>query len=263
MNFILHTSAFILQQTTSSRPVAVVTGASSGLGAAIARSMAQQGYAVVLAARRAEQLEALAGEIRGGGVALAVPTDMCDPTQIDALAEQTLAQFGRVDVLVNNAGANTRQRAYNPSDEQIATIFGTNVYGPMRLTRALLPRMLEQRRGHVINIGSVVAHIATPGNSLYAASKHALRAWNDSLRREVAHKGIRVSLLSPGYIRTDMTMGMRGIPMPGPQVVATAVLRLLRRPRREVVVPGVYRVAIWAANLLPPLADALLGRMRR
>lgn len=250
--------------TLSPQPVALVTGAGSGIGAATAQALARQGYLVVLAARRAETLEQVAAEIRAaGGVALPIVSDMRDPGQIERLARQTLEQAGRIDVLVNNAGISSLHKTWTVSDEQISEVLETNLIGPIRLTRAVLPTMMEQQRGHIINICSVAGHVALPGNSLYGVSKHGLRAWNDSLRHEVRHRGIAVSLVSPGYIRTPLTRRVRGVPMPGPEAVAKVIVKLLRHPRREVVVPRVYRLGIWSVQLMPWLADALLGRMRR
>lgn len=248
---------------TASRRVALITGASSGIGAATARELAQRGYALALAARRSSELSRLAGELTAqGGTALPIPTDICDPAQITRLARLTLEHFGQVDVLVNNAGINQHHRAWRPSDEQIATVLQTNFSAPVQLTREIMPGMLERRRGHIINIGSAAGHIGAPGMSLYSASKYALRGWNDALRREVMHQGIAVSLVSPGLIRTPMAAGTRGIPMPGPELVARVVAQLLERPRREVVVPAVYAPFVWLDRLLPGLADALLSRLR-
>lgn len=239
--------------------VALVTGASSGIGAATALALARRGYALALAARRAPELEQVAGQITtGGGVALAVPADLRDDAQVERLVGLSLEHFGRIDVLVNNAGVSTRHRAYAPSDEQIELVLGTNLIAPLKLTRAVLPAMLERRSGHIINIGSVAGHVSATGHALYNASKHALRSWNDTLRREVRRQGIRVSLISPGFIRTPMTTELRFVPKARPELVARAVVKLLRRPRRELVVPGYYRPLIWLTRSWPTLADFLL-----
>jgi NAD(P)-dependent dehydrogenase (short-subunit alcohol dehydrogenase family) len=237
------------------RPVALVTGASSGIGEATALALAGAGYAVALTARRAELLEALAARIRrGGGAALPVPIDLRAGEQIDGMVRAVEAQLGPVAVLINNAGVSLRHRAWRPSDEVIDGVLGTNLLAPIRVVRAVAPLMVERRRGHIINIGSMAAHIGAPGTALYSASKAGLRMWSKTLGRELRRHGLRVSLISPGYIRTPMTSSVPW-PMPPPKVVAAAALGLLRRPRREVVVPRYYAVAAWLEWFAPWAVD--------
>lgn len=245
------------------RPAALVTGASSGIGEATARALARAGYAVALAARRGERLERLAAEIRAaGGAALPVVADLRDDAQIVALVETVEAQLGPIEVLVNNAGVSVRHRAWRPGDEVIDTVLDTNLLGPIRVTRAVAPGMVRRGRGRIVNIGSLAAHVSTPGNSLYCASKAGLRAWSRALGRELAATGVGVSLISPGYVRTPMTAGVKA-PMARPEDVAETVLRLVRRPRREVVVPRFYAAATWIEWFTPWLADLAAAVMVR
>lgn len=246
-----------------SSPIVLLTGASSGIGAATAKQLAGEGYALVLAGRRAERLQQLCDEIRGHmpeAALLPVPTDVRDSAQIEHLVTQAIQTFGRVDVLVNNAGVGETHQAWQPTDAQIDNIMGTNFVAPMQLTRAVMPGMIARGSGSIINVASVASHISTPTSSLYCASKFALRAWNDALRREMHGMGIAVSLVSPGYIRTEMTAEVP-LAMPGPEIVAKAISRLIRRPKREVFVPGYYRPLTWLAAISPPLTDAILRRM--
>ena len=240
------------------QPVAIITGASGGIGEATAHALAGEGYALVLAARSTTQILRLAGELARGGVpALPVPADVSQPTQLRRLVELALGRFGRIDVLVNNAGVG-ETRATAPDSGGIADLtLHTNLLAPIALTRAVLPTMLAQRRGHIVNIGSVAGHIGLPHNSSYVASKHGLRGYTASLRRELLGTGVHVSLISPGFIRTGMTKELP-IPMPGPALIGRAVAGVLRRPRREVVVPGFYRALIWINAALPGLVDAAL-----
>jgi short-subunit dehydrogenase len=238
-----------------SRPVALVTGASSGIGEAVALALAGSGYAVALVARRAELLERLGARIRAeGGVALPLPTDLRNDDQIEAMARAVEAQLGPVAVLVNNAGVSQRHRAWRPPEDVIENIIGTNLLGPVRVTRAIAPRMVERRQGHIITIGSVAAHVATPGSALYSASKAGLRLWSKALDRELRGLGVRVSLISPGYIRTPMTMNIR-FPMAPPAAVARATLGVLARPRRELIVPRYYALGVWLEWFAPWLVD--------
>lgn len=245
-----------------SSPIVLLTGASSGIGAATAKQLASEGYAVVLAGRRAERLQQLCDEIRvqtPEAALLAVPTDVRDLAQIEHLVAQAIHTFGRIDVLVNNAGVGETHKAWQATDAQIDNIMGTNFVAPVQLTRAVMPGMIARGQGSIINIASVASHISTPTSSLYCASKFALRAWNDALRREVHGMGIAVSLVSPGYIRTEMTAEVP-LAMPGPEVVAKAISGLIRKPKREVYVPGFYRPLRWLAAISPPLTDAILRR---
>jgi len=241
--------------------VAIVTGASGGIGGATARELARRGARVVLAARRAEELEALARDITtAGGEAIVVPTDVTDRAELDQLAERAIAAYGRVDILVNNAGIGSARPLARTSPEDIDRQLDVNLVGAIHLTRAVLPGMLERRSGVVISIASVAGHIAL--DPLYSATKFGLRGFSIALRRQLRGSGVSVSVVSPGFIKTPMTRGLR-IPMPGPSVVARRVARLAERPRRELVVPRVYRVPIWLERALPGLADALLGGGRR
>ncbi len=237
--------------------VALVTGASSGIGAATAIELANRGARVVLAARRADELEAIAHTIQAsGGEVIAVPTNVMDAKQVERLAQRAIEAFGLVDVLVNNAGVGSRELLVNAAPDEITQIVGVNLLGAMLLTRALLPGMLERRHGAIISVASVAGLIAT--DPLYSATKFGIRGFSLSLRRELLGTGVSASLVSPGFIRTPLTAGRR-TRMPGPDIVARAIADLPVRPRREVIVPGRYRMAIWAERTLPWLADRALG----
>jgi len=199
-----------LPQGTSE--VAIVTGASAGIGAAVARRLAQDGFQVVLAARREDRLRELEQAIRAqGGGALAVPTDITRPEDCQNLVGKTTAAFGRIDVLVNNAGFGYRAPLELTPVDAIRRNFETNLFGPITLTQLVIPIMREQRGGCVINMSSLAGRIARPLSSVYDATKHALEAISDGLRAELAPFGIRVIVIEPGFIKTEfLDVALRG-----------------------------------------------------
>jgi short-subunit dehydrogenase len=233
--------------------VAIVTGASAGIGAATARELAGRGARVVLAARRADLLEARAAEIVDqGGEAIAIPTNISDAEQVERLVERTQQTFGKVDVVVNNAGIGWTKLLVRSSAEEIRDIVDTNLTGAILMTRAVLPRMLERRHGAIINVSSVCGRVAV--EPLYSATKYGIRGFSLSLRRQLVGSDVSVSLVSPGNIRTDMTRDIDE-PMAEPEVVAEAIAGLVKRPRREVVVPRKHYAVVWVEQDLPSLAD--------
>jgi short-subunit dehydrogenase len=249
---------------TSHRPIALITGASRGIGAATALELALRGYTLVLAARSAGPLQALAAELTlSGAPALPVPTDLCSLDEIYRLAQLAISQFGRVDALIHNAGIGGSGIVAHMSDGGAQATIGTNLLAPIVLTRALLPAMLEQRRGAIVFVASVAGHVGLPASATYSASKFGLRGFAHGLRREVAHSGVGVTIVSPGFVRTDMTRWMGNLPLPGPEIVARAIADAIKRPRREVFVPGYYRLLVWLEHLVPGLADVALRRRAR
>lgn len=240
--------------------VALVTGSSSGIGAATARELARLGARVVLAARRADLLDEQAKAITSaGGEAYAILTDITDVAQVDALVERAIEHFGRIDILVNNAGIGSLRSFVATPREDIARMMDTNLRGVLLLTHAVLPGMLERHHGAIISVASVAGHVAV--DPLYSATKYAVRGFSLALRRQLAGSGVSVSVVSPGFIRSNLTERRRQ-PMPGPEIVARAIAHLVAHPQREVVTPRYYRPLIWAERALPWLGDRLL-RPRR
>ena len=239
--------------------VAIVTGASSGIGAATARELGQRCATVVLAARRVDQLDARAREIRAaGGVALALPADVADATQVRLLVERTLATFGRIDVLVNNAGIGWLSPLASSPPDAITELVRVNLLGAMLLTREVLPGMLARRHGAIISVGSLSGRVAM--EPLYSATKYGIRGFSLALRRQVAGSGVSVSLVSPGNINTAMTKHV-ATRMPEPSLVATTIANLVRYPRREVIIPRRHYAIAWLEQMLPHMAD--LAHQRR
>lgn len=244
--------AMALQQALTDK-VVIVTGASSGIGAATAQELARYGAQVVLAARREDELAKQVAEITGAGhLAVAIPTDISDNTQIMRLVDQVLDRFGRIDVLVNNAGVGWQIPFVDESVERIDQMIDINLRGAILATHAVLPGMLERRHGAIIAVASVAGHIAV--SSMYSATKYGLRGFMLALRRELAGTGVAASVVSPGFIRTALSGESRFL-RPGPDVVARAIADLVVKPRREVIVPGYYIPLVALGNSLPQLLD--------
>ncbi|OYV30732.1 MAG: 3-oxoacyl-[acyl-carrier-protein] reductase [Acidocella sp. 20-61-6] len=182
---------------------ALVTGASGGIGAEIARALHKQGAVVALSGTRAAALEALAAEL--GERTHVCPADLSDPEAAAALIATAEAAMGKVDILVNNAGLTKDGLALRMSDADWAKVLDVDLAAPFRLSRAALKFMLRRKAGRIINIGSVVGSTGNPGQANYAAAKAGLLGLTKSLAQEVASRGITVNLIAPGFIETPMT----------------------------------------------------------
>ena len=182
-----------------------ITGASSGLGEATARLLAKQGATVALAARRAERIDALAAEINAaGGKALAVATDVTDREQVRALVDAVVKKFGKVDVMLNNAGLMPLAPLEELKTSECDQMIDVNHKGVRNGIAAALPHMKEQKSGHFINVSSVYGHKLGPDATVYCATKFAVRALSEGLRQEVKPYNIRTTVVSPGAVATEL-----------------------------------------------------------
>jgi NADP-dependent 3-hydroxy acid dehydrogenase YdfG len=185
--------------TSTSRGTAVVTGASSGIGAATARRLSEEGFDVVLGARRIDHLERVAAECNGRALGL----DVTDPASVEAFA----AAIPQVDVLVNNAGmASGLQPIDELEEERVHVMLETNVMGLLRVMRALLTKLEAGGRGHVVNVGSIAGFETYPGGAGYAASKHAVRAISRTMRMDLLGRPIRITEVAPGMVETEFSV---------------------------------------------------------
>ena len=185
--------------------VAIVTGASSGIGSATAESLASRGASVVIAARREDELKALKASIEDtNGEALIVPTDITSDEDIDELVEATLDEYGRIDILVNNAGVMPLAHIAGADRETLQTTIDVNLSGLIKLTHAVVPTMVEQESGHIVNLSSVVGRFLQANSAHYNAAKAGVKMFGDSLRLDIAEEGIHVATIEPGAVDTEL-----------------------------------------------------------
>lgn len=250
----------------------VITGASSGIGAATALFFGERGYRVVLAARRMERLQDQAREIQSlGGQALAVPTDVTLFSQLQRLVDKTEREWGRIDILINNAGMG-RLKWLDELDpgEEITHQIAVNLTGAIQLTRLVLPGMMERRQGQIIQVSSVASWLAPPTYTVYTASKFGLKGFTESLRREVRDFGIHVGEIYPGPVATefDQHAGVvwdteRTTPpwmLLSSEDVARAIYRMVRAEKKRLIIPWFMKVAVWGNILFPNLVDWVLSK---
>ena len=179
------------------RRVALVTGASSGIGRACAQQLASAGLTVYGTSRHPKRR-------RGGGDLPMLALDVCRDDSVRTCVDRVISETGRIDVLVNNAGVGLEGAVEETSLDEIRAVLETNFFGAVRMMRAVLPIMRKRRSGRIINIGSAAGFLPMPYSAAYSASKHALRGFSESLDHEVRKLGIRVSVIEPGFVRTDI-----------------------------------------------------------
>lgn len=184
--------------------VIIITGASSGLGEAAARHLSAKGARVVLGARRTPRIESLADDLGKNGGALAVTTDVTDVEQVKALAQAAVDKYGRIDVLINNAGLMPQSRLDHYKVEEWNQMIDVNIKGVLYGIAAVLPFMEKQQSGHIINVASVAGHTVHPGSAVYSATKHAVRTISEGLRQEVKPYNLRTTIVSPGAVDTEL-----------------------------------------------------------
>jgi NADP-dependent 3-hydroxy acid dehydrogenase YdfG len=254
--------------------VVLVTGASAGIGAALARELARQGADLVLVARRADRLEALAGAVRAlGRRALAVRADVTRDGDLERAVAAARETFGRLDVVVANAGFGVVGDVARLTLDDYRRQFETNVWGVLRTVWATLDD-LRRTKGRLVIVGSVSGHVSMPGGSPYAMSKFAVRALADSLYVELARDGVAVTLVSPGFVaseirRVDNQGRLRAEPadpvlpwlvVPAPRA-ARAIARAVARRRREAVITGHGKIVVFVHRHAPWLLPALMRRV--
>ncbi|NLT74761.1 MAG: SDR family oxidoreductase [Chloroflexi bacterium] len=245
--------------------VAVVTGASSGIGRALARALAQEGARVALLARRRLDLEALAAEIASrGGEALPVVVDVTCQEEVHRASEAVLDAWGRVDILVANAGVYVQAPLAEMTIEDLERSFAVNFYGSVRCALAFLPAMRARHSGHLVFMSTQDVMIPIPPDGPYVAAKSALTSLAQVMRQELRPVGIRVTVVHPGRIDTPLIAHLRMpsiSPKASPERLACEVVRSIIRGRRRLIYPATGYLYV-LREILPALGDWLIGALK-
>jgi short-subunit dehydrogenase len=244
----------------------VLTGASQGLGAVMARTLAAEGAELLLAARSADKLGEVAKSLGPGTRVLTQPTDVTLVSDRSSLIARARSEFGHIDVLINNAGVEDLGVYAEQDPAVLQRIVETNLLAPMLLAREVLPQMLQRRAGHIVNIASLAGRTGMPFGAAYSGSKGGLAEWSISLAAEIRDSGVAVSVICPGFVdeigmfSRKQAAAPRSIGASRPQDVAQAVLKVLRTRKVEVVVnPKPVRL-LMALKALSPEAALAVGR---
>lgn len=249
--------------------VVVITGASSGIGRAAARAFAAEGAHIALVARRTEALREVEASLRQyDSRALVFPADVTDETDLQELVETVIGEFGQIDVLVNNAGVSMGGWFQDLDPDEVHQLLEVNLFAPLRLTQIALPWMLERGTGHLVYVSSVVSELGSPGQTAYVAAKGGINALASSLRRELSGKGIDVSVIMPGWVKTEMSQNLDpeqmkaarllgpGIVYDEPETIARFIVDAVKYRKREVTMGGIgFTSGVTLQRLSPELMD--------
>ena len=241
--------------------VAIVTGASTGIGWAVALALAEEGACVALAARRETNLLELAEQIeKSGGKALALRTDVTQREQVEAMVQQVIAQWGRVDILISNAGEYIRGPIVELDPADLQRSLNVNYFGGVYCIKAVLPHMIAQRGGHIAAVTSMDGKIGLPPDAPYVSAKFALTGFLEVLRQEVREHGIAVTNVMPGRVDTVMIEHLKFSwvsPKISPEAVARATLDGIRKQKPIVIVPPQAKLLYYINVFAPSLSDRL------
>lgn len=247
--------------------IVIVTGASSGIGEAIARLLSKRGAKVILAARRQNKLETLQKELEKS---IAIETDVTQEKSVKNLVAQTMQKFGRIDLLINNAGVLVHKPMAETTMEEIRAVMETNFFAAVSCTNIALPIMKKQKSGIIVNIASIAGRIGFPNLGYYGASKFALVGFSETLRQEVAHEGIHVLTVCPGTIYTPMTKeivdaaiakGKYVMPIL-PETAAKEILSAIEKKKIELFLPKITRLIHFLHIFFPRMIEWLAWKFR-
>lgn len=248
--------------------VVLITGASSGIGRCLAVDFAKTGAVVVGCGRSPEKLESTLNEIRSiSPSSLMLPCDVGSREQVQSMVDRVLQEFGRVDILINNAGIGMRKPFAETEIETVEEIMRTNYLGMIYCTHAVLPSMIARRSGHIVNVSSVAGLVGFLNIAAYCASKFAMNGFSESLYYELKPHGIHVSVICPGPVRTEFNRPFAGEPpqsppwlMVEPEFISRAVLKAIEARRFQLVPPWYLGLLCWGKQMVPGLFRALAHR---
>ena len=251
-----------------------ITGASSGIGEALAKTFAKHKVKLVISARRADELERVKAETRlSDADILVLPLDVAEHNVFEGATKKVIERFGQIDILVNNAGLSHWSKIKDTSMDVIKTILNVNFLGGVGLTKAVLPYMLDKKKGNIVVISSILGHITSPKQGAYNASKHALMGFFDTLRAEISCDGVKVLLVCPGFVRTNVaknSLDRNGKPINkdnamiagglDPLYVSEKVLNAIENNKEEIIVAGAKeKFAILVKRFAPGLFSKFIG----
>ena len=247
--------------------IVVITGASSGIGKAAAIEFANKGAKLALVSRRKEKLEELQQFLsKFNTEVLVYPCDVSDKTQVKKMSDQVIEKFGRMDVLVNNAGFAIYGTVSSLSIEEIESQMQTNYLGMIYCIKNFLPVLQKQNSGHIVNVASVAASFGLPGIASYCASKSAMLGFSEGLKHELRGTKIGITVVSPIMVRTNFFDHKSFAKMPkysptslDPKTVAKAILAASESSRLEIIVPGIIRVGVWLKHTVPFVINPIMG----
>ncbi len=257
-------------QNSFNGKVAIVTGASSGIGRAICFELAAAGANISLAARKKEPLEKLAGEL-APAKSLVCPTDVSNNRMAEELAQKTLEEFGRIDYIFNCAGVFRAGGFGELDNEAISEMVDVNLLGTVYCIRTVIPQMRKQGSGHIVNISSLGGKYPFPGSTGYSAGKYAVVGFSNALRHELKPEGIHLTVVYPSFVRSPLldahlpavqnSLFFRLTGNYKPQQLAAAIIKAVAKKKRELVAPSFTRLTVPLYGLFPGLMEALIGKL--
>lgn len=251
--------------------VVCITGASAGIGEALAYAFAKEGARLILCARNVEKLKKVSAGCKGAAEVIVHPIDLSFYKDIEASFTPVLERVGHIDILINNAGISQRTTVAESTIAVDEKIMNLNYFGVVALTRLILPSMMKRRSGHMVVISSVAGYVSTSHRSAYAASKHAVRAWFDSLRSEIFSHNIHVTVICPGYIKTDISknalnatasnygkMDENQAKGMSAEQCANRIVKAIEQKKSELIIGGAETKAILLKRFLPSVLEKKL-----
>lgn len=257
------------------RPVAWITGASSGIGEATAKNLAEKGYQIILSARREVELLRVKSECHPAASVEILPLDLTEISNFEKKVKEAISFFGKIDLMIHNGGISQRSLIRNTSLEVDRKLMEVNFFGTIALTKALLPHFIQRKTGHFIVITSLVGKFASPYRSSYAASKHALHGFFDTLRAEHYQDQISVTLVCPGFIKTQVSVNAlteNGSPLGSmddaqangmsPEVFAEKLFKTIQKKKEEAYIGGKETLAVYLKRFLPGVFSKVIQKAK-